>query len=455
MKSNLGRARAVAVGALMTVWMIVCLIAVPAGAQTAGIHRGLFLGGYNTGTGANWMIQLDAANLPTTLQTGVSPGWTIWGNVYGMTQDWDNLTVVVPGILGTLSPATLGLFHYDPRTHAIVKTLTFGVQSSLAMNNWANLALNSDGNPVTVDSSTTPPAVIEFDRFTGQWIRHPVPGLAAAGGISGCEWDRFEGGVLHASWGSPSVLYRTDYLGNTVTIAAHTARVSRYGGTLSENGDWISSTCCTDPYFLVKRGSAVWTPGPVVAGTVATEVTHEKYAAASRGLWLYNENPAQLVKHLDLRTNSVTTVFNGTMGSVYEVLPLEDNDLATVRTGKGTWLLSINPGQGALAGKPFLAAASLVPARPGVVLPDGREIYIGLDFLTLVTVGGALPPFLTGNSGTLDATGAAMARIDFSSVGTAVNGSVIHFCAVVFDPAAPLGIAWVCDPFAFVIHVIP
>ena len=61
----------------------------------------------------------------------------------------------------------------------------------------------------------------------------------------------------------------------------------------------------------------------------------------------------------------------------------------------------------------------------------------------------------TGNIGKLDPFGVAKARIDLSLLGTGANGTVIHFCGVVLDPAAPSGIAWVLEPWAFVIDVEP
>jgi hypothetical protein len=350
---------------------------------------------------------------------------------------------------------------------AVVGTIAVGPLSPQTMNNWSNWGLNSNGNPVTVDNSTSPQAVIEFNRFSQAWIRHPAPIIPAGspGGISGCEWDTLKGGILHASYGNPTTvagpisateLYRTDYQGNTTVVATGSASLlSRYGGTQVDNGDWISSTCCTYQYYVVKAGSRAWTPGPSGNSTIAYDVTSEKFAAPGRGVWLYNYSPARQIKYLDLVTGAVTTVYTSTLGTVYEVTPLWKRDIGSIRTSRSAWRVSVAPEKpGLLAGKTFVLAASLAsPPSGGIALPDGRQIFIGLDTLTMLTVKGPLPPFLTGNLGTLDANGRATASLDLTALGKAANGFVLHFCGVVLDRAAPGGIGWVCDPHAFVIDV--
>jgi len=101
-----------------------------------------------------------------------------------------------------------------------------------------------------------------------------------------------------------------------------------------------------------------------------------------------------------------------------------------------------------------VVAAGWNGARPPVVLPDGREIILLPDGLTMLSARGPVPPFLVGNVGVLDATGAATAKLDFATVGKALNGITFHFCGVVLDPGAPQGIAWVLEPWAFVVDVL-
>jgi hypothetical protein len=231
--------------------------------------------------------------------------------------------------------------------------------------------------------------------------------------------------------------------------------VSRFGGTQVDNGDWISSTCCRNQYYIVKAGATTWAAGPAstLNSVVADEVTSEKWAAPGRSVWLCNYRPSGQIVHLDLVAGAATTVYATKLGPVYEVLPLWNRDLGSLRTGRGQWAVSIAPDKPkAFAGRPFVLAASLTPPSPGgIVLPDGRQIFIGIDVLTVLTLAGPVPPFLTGNTGNLDANGRATAKLDLSSLGKAANGIVLHFCAAVPDPNAPAGLAWVCDPHALVI----
>jgi len=239
-----------------------------------------------------------------------------------------------------------------------------------------------------------------------------------------------------------------------------------YGGTLIDRGagDWVSGGHC-NPYrpgfsfYLMSQGClGAWTTVTIGTQVNTLDVTHEKYAAPGQGLWVTNWWP-QGVLYIDVNRNTVVTLHTGTTatipGNAYEVLPLHDRDLGSRRTGKATWDLFINPGAGAHAGKPYVIAASLAQSRPGFKLADGREVYIGLDPLAMATATGPLPPLITGNVGTLDAQGMAVARIDLKWLGVSANSTGVHFCAVVFDQAAPSGIAWVCDPHAFVIDVLP
>ena len=137
-------------------------------------------------------------------------------------------------------------------------------------------------------------------------------------------------------------------------------------------------------------------------------------------------------------------------------MALYDRDLCTVRTGKATWDINIKPDpQGTWAGKQYIVAASLTGSKPPIVLPDGRQIFLLPDVLTVATAMGPFPPFLTNNVATLDPFGVNTAKLNLTALGTAANGNLIHFCGVVLDPKAPSGIAWVFEPCAFFIDVQP
>lgn len=461
----------------------IALAAISASGQAAGQPRGLLVGGSNVGNGANWLLQLDAQYRPTSLRTQVgvpAAAWPLWGNVYGMTMDADNRTVIIPGIASpTLSPLTLALVRYDPVARAVVGTLWRGAASTLTLMNWSNLTLNSDGDVVTIDNGHQPDTVAEFDVHAGTWRHASLPllrewiGLGLGAGVGGCEWDAFRGGINHVTWyGSkmvPGYLWYTTYDYRSTTTLSPTLSpglggyVIRFGGTLMENDDWISSAGCMNGrpfsnYFFSRGRTGYWGWTDPGAGTTPLDVTHEKYAAPGRGFWTVNWWP-QEVRYIDSIANKSHTRFVGTAATwsrnAFEILPLWSRDLGSRRTGKSTWDLFINPGAGLHAGRPFLIAASLKRSRPGLKLADGRQIFIGVDSLALLTAQGPVPPFLTGTHGTLDTTGVGTAQINLGRLGTKANGRVLHFCAVVLDPHAPSGIAWVCDPHAFVIDVLP
>jgi len=319
------------------------------------------------------------------------------------------------------------------------------------------MTVNSDGNPVTIDNQTSPQAIAEYDRLNKKWIRYNLrTTVFSSTGLAGFEWDEFDGGYWHACWGPPTALYKTNYTGQvTAEYARDPNRLAAYGGTRVDEITWVSSSWSAQAYYVVVNG--IWT-SVATPGIVPADVTREKYAAPGQGIWVSSWLNSQGSAHyIDLKTNTVTKVFTGTSANwpnqAGEIVPLYDRDLSSVRTGKGTWAMIFNPGQGARAGMPFLVAASILPSR--VTLPDGREIVLGLDWLSVLSVAGAIPPYLTGNTGTLDASGRATAKVDMSSIGTAANGLVLHFCGAVLDPKAPSGIAWVADPHAFVIDVQP
>jgi len=451
-------------------------------AQVRGKHRGLFVAGCNLAHGVNWMLQLDATGNPATLRTGggnPAAPWRSWGNVYGMTMDADNRTVIVPGILGSsLNPLVFTYLRYDPMNKAVVGTIWQGISDASNLTSWSNITLNSDGDVVTIDNARMPDVFAEYDVFSSTWRHGTLPvhpgwhGIGIGAGVGGCEWDEFRGGIHHATWNSslvvPGFLFHTshDYSATRTLSRVQTPSniTLRFGGTLLDDSDWASSgydqinTTRSSFFLRSKGGGGPWQMVNLNAGTVAWDVTHEKYSAPGQGLWVANWFPRG-VHHIDANTNTVTVVHTGTAasmpGDAYEVLPLYDRDLGSRRTGRATWSLFVNPGAGSHAGKNFVVVASLAPPRPGLKLPDGRDLFIGFDSLTALSSAGSIPPFLVGNIGTLDVQGVGMGRIDLTLLGRGANGTVIHFCGVILDSAAPNGVAWVLDPHAFVIDVMP
>lgn len=431
-------------------------------AQTAGVHRGLFAPLFNGPPGTGFLLQLDATNAPSSFATAPSGPWTTWGNAFGAPVDVDNRTVLVPTLFD-LGPSRWGLVRWDPVARAVVSTLWSGPLAATSVGNWSNWTINSDGNPVTIDNATTPQALAEYDRFTGTWNRTPLPAsVVPYAGLAGLEWDRLHGGYLHAAWGrfgvSPSALYRTSGVPPTTrTLAQTTNNLAQFGGTMTDAGDWYSAADGVAQYQRVPANASSWQLGP--AGPGLSDVTAEHFAAPGEGLFVAADDAVRALAYIDVTRNATVVLHQGNASTMptaaAELTLLGGRDLCSVRTAKGTWDLRIDPGTPALANKTFLCVASILPPTAPIAVPDGREVFIGFDPLMMATVMGPMPPFFTGNIGSLDAFGRASATVDFSSVGGQLNGFVLHFCAIILDPAAPSGIAWVTNPHALEVDVLP
>ncbi len=445
--------------ARLTSIVFVLLLATSAPAQVAGSHAGLILGYANVGSTTVSALGVVTTNDVLTNYSSMSAAWPAWGNVWGITHDVDNETVLVHGFLEYANPPqTYAVLRWDPRTATVVGTVWSGPFGTGAVRNLTNLALDGDGDLASFDSVLG--QLVVFDRMTAQWsgVRIPLVG-AQNHGLGGFVWDRIGGGFVYASAPTGQQgLYRTSHdRATTSTIAVATTSVGAgYGGDLLQNGDWLSSSRSGARYLSVAAGTSVWSAGPT-GRTSFWDVTAEKFAAPGRGYWATSVSTPQDVVYVDARTTphtAVTRVSSATQSMpswILEVAPRHARDLATQRIGTRMWDVHVNPGGGRFAGRSFVVAASLAGARPAAVLPDGRELFLRPDPLTALTAQGPLPPYFTGNVGALDARGRAQGRIDLSRFGPAVDGIVVHLCGVVLDPSAPSGIAWVLDPWALVV----
>jgi len=88
---------------------------------------------------------------------------------------------------------------------------------------------------------------------------------------------------------------------------------------------------------------------------------------------------------------------------------------------------------------PYVAALSLGGLRPGIGLPDGRQIAMAVDPLFLLTAAhGDIPGITRGLRGTLSAAGQATATI---TIPVGLPGGLRVFAtAVVLDATAPVGL---------------
>jgi len=437
-----------------------------------GQHRGLFLGfaGYTTSLSIGAVGHVSPANTWSTYPTSTNGPWPYWGDLVGATLDVDNATVIVPAWQGRSgsSPNQYVVAVWDPSNQTVVSTLWSGAYNQGVPRSVTNITLNSDGDLVAYDQTLD--QFVVFDRLRKTWKAVPPPVISKKGGMGGFEWDKLHGGFYHASGmdNYEQALFKTswDFKSSSLLAAGILNVQAYYGGSMLDDETWVSSSVRGGTYMYVESSKARWDIGPLTALGVFTEVSHEKYAAAGRGCYAgflaWHSLANRGIAHVDLATtpHTVSTLIagpypNGVTSVVMEIVPLHERDLMTVRSGKSTWDVRIDPAVPYLAGRPYVLAASLAGATPPIVLPDGREIFLVPDWLSLLTAQGAFPPFLTGNLGTLDSRGKASAKLDLTALGTAANGTTIHLCALVFDPGGPHGVGWVCDPWAFVINVEP
>jgi len=449
---------------------LVLALSVAASGQTAGTHRGIFLG-----LGENTQLQSGIGELNpqgrfTIYPTSSQGPWIYRGNVRGAVQDIDNQSMIVAGCIG--NPATSWVYvRWDPTVRSITSVVWRG--PTTASRPSSDLTLNSDGNVVGYFQGPVVNQIVELDPRTGVMIANPMPIIPSAwgwlGGVGGVEWDKVQGGYLAANsnaWANPmqqTLLWtRADLRASSVVATAGSGLAAALGGTLLDNGDWVSSSMSANfAYLEVKAGSGRWTTGAFVGGQIFVDVSAEKYAAPGRGYYasMTNFGPSYHVAyvHVTSMVHAVTTLGTtpqaNVLGGIMEAHPLYERDLCSVRRGNWIWDVLINPdptGSLGLRNKPYVLAMSLAGAAPPIALPDGREIFLVPDIFTVLTVQQLLP-YLTGNIGKLNAFGAGAARLDLSPLKGAANGLILHFCGVVLDPSAPSGTAWVLDPWALLV----
>jgi len=456
--------------------LAIAVLAAGALGQTAGQHRGIFFGTSIYATTTSAVGELTAKNQFTTYPTSPSGPWVHWGNMWAATQNIDNQSLIIPALIGA-GPSDYAFVIWDPILPGIIGTLWKTGWAGRFPSNVTEITLDSNGDLVGYDSLVN--QVVRYDRMKSAWSGTTLKvSVGVNGGLGGFEWDKLNGGFLLANsrWcpttticSPPQNLVRVsaDLTVSSILATTQDRNVqANMGGTMLDNGDWVVSSYTSLRYSEVKAGSSVWTPGPAAVGITTTDVGAEKFAAPKRGYFaaLVASTTSQTMGYVDATTTphtvtqlaSLQALPNGVTGWFQEATPLYQRDLCTVRTGKATWDILINPDPlGSFANKSYIVAASLLGASPPIPLPDGRQIFITPDLLTVATITNPYPPLLVGNIGKLSPFGLGTAKLDLKLLGTAANGNVIHFCGVILDPAAPSGIGWVLDPWAFVIDVQP
>jgi len=153
---------------------------------------------------------------------------------------------------------------------------------------------------------------------------------------------------------------------------------------------------------------------------------------------------------IDLGTKQITRINKFQLKTIADSTILESRNVQTVRSAAGRFTIGLNVPTD--AGKGYVLGLSLTGYKPMFPLPDGRRIPLVVDPLTVLSLQGALAPFVTGTVGQLDAFGKATARMDVSSLINVIKGLKVWMVLATLDAKAPLGISTICDPKLLVLE---
>ena len=401
--------------------------------QSAGGALEVFIGIGNWGAAAPLMSGVgdwDNMNnsVPTTYITGSTQfGAQNWGNEWTSVTDTDNQMKIIYSISPFVaSPSAYNILQWDPVSDSIVNTIWTGPLTGTPRN-ITNMAVDSNGDLNGFDSALN--GIAELQRFPTQsatWSLTPVTVGGVNGGLGGFELDFKTGGFNHAisrngASVGPQGLYHTSYdLSTTNTVAFNAStNVAAMGGTMLENGEWISSSSTGPSYIVVTPGN--FAPGPF-QNTPFWDVTREKWAAPGRGYYAgsFPTVATQTVRYMDATTTPHTVVkMTGTWpaaaaGPILETAPCYEHEISTTRSGNATWNINLQldpTGATSYNGKQYVIAASLAGATPGISLASGRTLFINLDPIAIAIVQtGSFAPFFTNMVGVLNPFNAADQR---------------------------------------------
>jgi hypothetical protein len=407
---------------------LLLLFALGAGAQ-------YYPGDYFSVAWNGWMVKTDQLGMVTSIQINTS-------SRYQVEMALDNTMVLVPdqaaGAIWIVDPNILAVVG-TLATHPYLSNYVYGMQMDsngdlLVASQARLLRIDPAGRTVSITQNASFAMHLGLDIDTGDLIS-----------------------------GAGTNLYRLARDGSSVATFG-TGFNFRYGDIAQDvlTGDVFVPTCCgyvTNGVSLhvLRAGTSVATvfladptglvgaygPNPDRASAARPRLVTGSHiflssAPNSGGMW-----------YLDLATATPTKLAPFPHTTLSDSTILGSREIQSVRTAPGRYDLRFNiPTEG---GIPYVAAVSLSGVRPSIRLPDGRRIALVPDTFTVASVSGWLVPFLTGNLGSLDPFGRATARLDVSSIYSAVKGLRLWVLLITLDSRAPLGLATICDPRVLVI----
>jgi hypothetical protein len=358
------------------------------------------------------------------------------GSAHGVTTDLDNRNVVF---------AETDLYRVDPANSAVTTVFPAGLGGS------ANVTIDHNGDYIMtgigLGSSSYSIFRIHNNALTTIATMGPTSGTFSFTG--GLLRDIDTGNFVLQVYGGSAGPHPIISVAPDGTYTTLVANISTLGGPRYEftqdirTGDFYVGINDTSLGYLVRATRSGATT--VVASNADrfaynALVADRASSAAPRLVHPYLQN----LYYTDLKTFAITSVaVNGSSVSPRDVDIWQARNIQPILTAPGKYALNFSfP---AHAGMPYVAGMSLSGVRPGVVLPDGRNILINPDVLTFLTVNNLLPGIFNLGPAILDSTGAAQGSLDVSSLPPL--GLPVHLVVLVLDPKAPAGIAVVSDPY--------
>ena len=131
----------------------------------------------------------------------------------------------------------------------------------------------------------------------------------------------------------------------------------------------------------------------------------------------------------------------------YPQLPIlnhQERYFQTVKTGAGQWDMLFNfP---TLRNKTYIVAAGMSGVRPGLLLGDGRHVWLNFDDLVRLTVDNKIAIVFNPGPQILNNKGQATGKINLTYLPLPLK-LTIHILVAVIDPGAPGGIAFITEPY--------
>jgi len=405
----------------------VLILLILAGGLPAQFHSGDLVGAGSDGR----LFRCDAAGNFATFTVGYGPltGWTM---------DYDNTSMLVT------DPVARNLYLVDGSL-SIIRVYPF--PSFIPM----DVAVDQNGDLLFTD------ALFQgIRRFAFSGGIFPVAGGLSPDLFGGLVIDIDSSDLLLTRGsgvldGNP--VFQVSRNGSTVT-STRGGVTGCHGMTQTPDGVVYVASCAGTPasprlLYRLSPGAVDATPFlttlPETGITGITAVKADRGSAPSQRL-LLAAHDRKGMWFLDVESTTVTRV-NTLQESLYEVGFLGSRNVGSALVAPRKWALNVSfPGE---AGNGYHVVMGFSGVRPALTLPDGRRLHLVPDALTMATLSGPIPPFFTGNIGTLDSRGMAFPVIDLTTLPRAADGILVWIVAATFQAEASMGMATLSDPMVF------